>query len=335
MIITSQDSARRPAPIVESSVLSLGRPPPSMVCAETANRDRHRRNHAVRGIVGLQHIFGTEPRFPKNVRHPVGILRFALIKRIVVLVTFRIDGIHKRKLDKTIGNRLAFLKVVATIVPAARHVHVGERTILQVTRLMEPRFGIAATVHAIELEHRIAQHGIHPVADDKRRRILVPHLDTEALVFGQTLGELTLLEGPRRASTGDRIASVTARRYLGVVRSPDSQGRRNTVGERFGESPLPNDIASRIDYLETRRRTDVIDRLVDILRAIAGLVDAYGRNIHQHGIDKRLVQRIRNHLVRRICRRSVNIWQRVTLGAGNETVREYGTVPRKWPYRPY
>ena len=200
---------------------------------------------------------------------------------------------------------------------------------------MEPRFGIATAIHAIELEHGIAQHGIHPVADDKRRRILVAYLDTETFVFRQTIRELALLEGPRRAGAGSLIAGVATRRYLSVIRSPDSQGRRNTAGERLGKSSLPNDFASRIDHLETRRRTDVIDRLVDILRAVTSLVDAYRRNIHQHGIDKSLVQRIRNNLVRRIRRRSVNVWQGVALRASNKTVREYGTVPRKRPYRPY
>ena len=198
---------------------------------------------------------------------------------------------------------------------------------------MEPRFRIATAVHAIELEHGIAQHGIHPVADDKRRRILIPHLDTEAFIFRQTIGELPLLESPRRASTGNRIAGVAARRYLGVIRSPDSQGRRNTVGKRLRKSSLPHNIASRIDHLETRRGTDVIDRLADILRAVAGLVDADGRNIHQHGVDERLVQGIRDNLVGSIRRRSVYIRQGFAFGASHELVCEYGAVPRKRPHR--
>ena len=60
-------------------------------------------------------------------------------------------------------------------------------------RFVEPRFRIAAAVDSVELEYRVAKHGVNSVAHDKRRGIIVSDLDTQSFVFGETVGEIASL----------------------------------------------------------------------------------------------------------------------------------------------
>ena len=191
VVIASQDSSCRTASIMECVVLVFRRTPPSVVFADIANRNWHCRNNALGCVVSLDDIFGAKLGFSENVWNVVCILRFALVEGVVVLIAVLVGCCGHGQLCYAVGNRLAFFKVVSAVVPTAGHIDIGKRAVFQVTRRMEPGFRITATVDSIELEYRIAEHGVNSVADDKGGGIIVSDLDAQSFVFGKTVREKT------------------------------------------------------------------------------------------------------------------------------------------------
>ena len=188
-----------------------------MVLSDITHRNRHCRNNAIGGIVSLYDVFSSKFCFSQNVGNTIRRLGHALVKRIIILVAVLECSRSQGQLCEAVGDGLAFLQMVAAVIPATRHVHVGQRAVLQVARGMEPRFGISATVNAIELEHSVTEHGIDSVANNKRRRILVPHLQTETLVFREPIRQIALFQRALRATVRSGIAGITASYNLGIV----------------------------------------------------------------------------------------------------------------------
>ena len=109
----SQDTRRRTATArcgsgtIRRELVLVFRPaPPTVVLAETTNRQHHIVNHALCTHIGTQHKVCAMLCFAQHIRDTVGIHRFAMVKSIVVFVGVGIRCSKNRRHHKGIHLRL-------------------------------------------------------------------------------------------------------------------------------------------------------------------------------------------------------------------------------------
>ena len=327
-------------------VLVLGPAPPAVVRAKITHREGHIVNDPTRTLVGTQDKVRPVLRFAEHIGNTVGIHRLALVVGIEVIVRIRIGCRHHGRHHERVHLRLRFLQVVAAVVVTTfkgsrkglvKRIDTGIRRSAAIQRMacrVEPRFAIAATVDAVELECRGAHHGIDLVTDDKGARNIVAHLDTQTRVGGKAhIAQLANLDTAGLAGNAQGITILlVGSRIRAGINLPCRRDRLATRGESSRRRGRKG-IAVDIHHFEGRRAAHVIELLLGILLEVARLVQADRGHTVVQRIQVGLVQRIGNKLVRGICRRGPVLRNRILrIRIGHEMVKDR-RIPRQGPDR--
>ena len=208
-------------------------------------------------------------------------------------------------------------------------------TVEGVARTMEPGFRVAAALDAVELEHGVANHCVHVVADNECAGKFLAHLDAQTLVGRDPLRDVSDADGAR--GTGE-INLVAIFDVFCDARSGDDGPIGCCCGVCRYEFSLycrAERLAVFIDDLKFGSLADMVELALGIGGQVARLVHADRRNVGVQGVEVGLVQGVGNKgvcLVR--CRCCVFGEYVVQFRHGRIVCANDRVVPTEWINRP-
>ena len=213
-------------------------------------------------------------------------------------------------------------------------------------RLVEPGFRISGAVDAVELERRVADHGIDLVADDEGRGILVQHLDAVTLVCLE-IGCLAQLADADLAGGADglgRVAPLVVR--CGVCAGldvPAGTGYFPGIGEGSASKDFVSVQVHHGVFFCTGAVGHIVELFFRVFGQVARLVDTDTADAQVLRVTEGLVQGIGNDAVRdkvlglrpngRDCVVLLCVWRVLAETFYGTAVIGGGRIPLHWPNR--